>query len=144
MFKFLRFLFSHFGRGSRKSRKFGPCENFPLYGIHRPLWPNPTLAAKNSPLNPVTFESCYLWTLLHELLLQPHIWMRPCNHPNHPTTIPHLRIARDLRQEKSKAGSHWGLNPGLQDHLCRTLVSSPDPTLSRGKMVWWTKSNFLG
>ena len=25
-----------------------------------------------------------------------------------------------------------------------TIVSSPDPTLSRGEMVWWTKSNFLG
>ena len=25
-----------------------------------------------------------------------------------------------------------------------SLVSSPDPTLSRGEMVWWTKSNFLG
>ena len=24
------------------------------------------------------------------------------------------------------------------------LVSSPDSILSRGKMVWWTKSNFLG
>ena len=24
------------------------------------------------------------------------------------------------------------------------LVSSPDPTLSWGKAVWWTKSNFLG
>ena len=24
------------------------------------------------------------------------------------------------------------------------LVSSPDPTLSRGETVWWTKSNFLG
>ena len=33
VFKFSRFLFSHFGRGSRKSRKFGPHENFPLYGI---------------------------------------------------------------------------------------------------------------
>ena len=29
----LWFLFSRFGRGSRKSRKFGPRENFPLYGI---------------------------------------------------------------------------------------------------------------
>ena len=35
MFKFSRFLFSRFGRGSQKSRKFGPCENFPLYGITR-------------------------------------------------------------------------------------------------------------
>ena len=32
MFKFLQFLFSRFGRESRKSRKFGPRENFPLYG----------------------------------------------------------------------------------------------------------------
>ena len=37
MFKFLRFhisrfLFSRYGRGSRNSRKFGPRENFPLYG----------------------------------------------------------------------------------------------------------------
>ena len=24
------------------------------------------------------------------------------------------------------------------------LVSSPDPTLSWGEMVWWTESNFLG
>ena len=24
------------------------------------------------------------------------------------------------------------------------LVSSPDPSLSRGETVWWTKSNFLG
>ena len=30
--KFSRFLFSRFGRGSRKSRKFGPRDNFPLYG----------------------------------------------------------------------------------------------------------------
>ena len=28
-----RFLFSRFGGGSQKSRKFGPRENFPLYGI---------------------------------------------------------------------------------------------------------------
>ena len=26
----------------------------------------------------------------------------------------------------------------------QSLVSSPDPTLSRGETVWWTKSNFLG
>ena len=32
VFLFSRFLFSRFGRGSRKSRKFGPRENFPLYG----------------------------------------------------------------------------------------------------------------
>ena len=31
--KFSRFLFSCFDRGSRKSRNFGPRENFPLYGI---------------------------------------------------------------------------------------------------------------
>jgi len=24
-----------------------------------------------------------------------------------------------------------------------SLVSSPDPTLSQGETVWWTKSNFL-
>ena len=30
--KFSRFLFSRFDRGSRKSRKFGPRKNFPLYG----------------------------------------------------------------------------------------------------------------
>ena len=28
--------------------------------------------------------------------------------------------------------------------LCHCLVSCPDPTLSRGETVWWTKSNFLG
>ena len=33
--KFLRFLFSCFGRGSRKSQKFGPRENFPLYSIQQ-------------------------------------------------------------------------------------------------------------
>ena len=32
--KFSRFLFSRFGRGLRKLRKFGPCENFPLYGSY--------------------------------------------------------------------------------------------------------------
>ena len=32
-FRILRFLFSRFGRESRKSRKFGHCENFPLYGM---------------------------------------------------------------------------------------------------------------
>ena len=26
----------------------------------------------------------------------------------------------------------------------QTLVSSPDPTLSRGETVWWTNLNFLG
>ena len=33
-FRISRFLFSRFGHGSRKSRKFGPRKNFPLYGIH--------------------------------------------------------------------------------------------------------------
>ena len=37
LFKFLRFLFLRFGRGSQKSRKFGPRENFPLYGIYAHL-----------------------------------------------------------------------------------------------------------
>ena len=32
-FRILRFLFLRFGRGSGKSRKFGPRENFPLYGM---------------------------------------------------------------------------------------------------------------
>ena len=33
VFKFIsQFLFSCFGRGLQKSRKFGPRENFPLYG----------------------------------------------------------------------------------------------------------------
>ena len=32
VFKFSRFVFSRFGRGSQKLRKFGPRENFPLYG----------------------------------------------------------------------------------------------------------------
>ena len=52
--------------------------------IHCPPWPNPTLAATNSPLN---LEPCHLGTLLCELLLQPRIWIQPCNHPNHPTTF---------------------------------------------------------
>jgi len=30
-----------------------------------------------------------------------------------------------------------------QDHEL-ALVLSPDPTLSQGETVWWTKSNFLG
>ena len=29
-------------------------------------------------------------------------------------------------------------------HTSSTLVSSPDPTLSRGETVWWSKLNFLG
>ena len=32
--KFRGSLISRFGRGSRNSRKFGPRENFPLYGMH--------------------------------------------------------------------------------------------------------------
>ena len=38
-FHISRFLFSCFGRGSRKSRKFGPRENFPLYGMPPPSSP---------------------------------------------------------------------------------------------------------
>ena len=34
----LWFLFLCFGRGSRKSRKFGPHENFPLYSIWNDRW----------------------------------------------------------------------------------------------------------
>ena len=30
----------------------------------------------------------------------------------------------------------------VHHHLC--IVLTPDPTLSRGEMVWWAKSNFLG
>ena len=37
VFKFSRFLFSRIVRGSRKSRKFGPRENFPLYGTTYPV-----------------------------------------------------------------------------------------------------------
>ena len=44
-FKFIsRFLFLHFDCGSWKSQKFGPCENFSLYGMR---------------------ESCYLFQTVH-------------------------------------------------------------------------------
>ena len=44
-----------------------------------------------------------------------------------------LRQLNQLYAEVKKVEGVW---------VC--AVSSPDPTLSRREMVWWTKSNFLG
>ena len=89
--------------------------------IHCPPWPNPTLAATNSPLN---LEPCHLGSLLRELLLQPRIWIQPYATIQttrlHFVSIPHIWVARGIRRENLKADSYWWLNPGLQEHLCRT------------------------
>ena len=53
MFKFiLRFLFLHFGRGSRKSQKFGLRENFLLYGTLLPFYLNLGACFSESQGNP--------------------------------------------------------------------------------------------
>ena len=44
-----------------------------------------------------------------------------------------------LHQSCTQAGS---LTP-TAGHIAQSVVLSPNPTISRGEMIWWTKLNFL-
>ena len=57
------------------------------------------------------------------------------------------RQAWGLQMNRRSVGHRWANGkrhkPSNQLHSTK-VVSSPDPTLSRGETIWWTKLNFLG
>ena len=59
------------------------------------------------------------------------------------TIVESSHLASSVQQEPSLGGKARKEQYWIAQPSCRALVLSPDPTLSRGEMVWWTKSNFL-